>query len=1010
MRSPLSLASATLLLGLAACATPPPEAFTALGGTGAPVQTRPLGPNALGESCFVQPATAPRLDAAVAGAQEVFCGGWTQPSARVYALRERLPAAQVATSGAWRGWLEERFACEAPQATSIAGGASALLMACRRRSSGAQHVAMVIEGPQGTVLADGIPAAVPPIEELATGVARTGEQVVRSAALQIAVSRLGADRTGAADEARFDRLMQLGRELNQTENFAGAEEAYRIALETRVAIAGNDDDPSLALPMMHVALNLSNQGRFLEAERLFGRAEVLARGSADRTTGARLAQYRGMDALNRNALDEASPLFAQAEQGYRAILPRDLSALAQPQGLMLADALAPQAMSALVGLSETLRYQGVVASRRGDDATARARLEQSATTLQLANLGPATLEGRLQRSAAVTVARTGRALPAALQLGVAEQRLSVALAGERPVATTLFLAGREQMAAGQPQEAVAAFREGAAVLRERRLGIDTALVIPYLEALEALARANPRQAPALRAEAFSATQLAQRSETARFLAQASARLAAADGNEAVAAAVRRREDAELALRSLLLERDAALAAGRAADALDRRIAEQRAVREEAEAEALAAAPAFRLLRDEAISVEQAMAALGPNEGMVQFLLGPEHSFGVLLRGGGAPATLARLDITEAEAVRLIAAARSAVDAIPGPGGALPAFDVAAAAALHDRLLRPFEAALEGVQTLVVVPDGPLLGLPFGMLLTGPADPANLSPAPWLIRRHAVVHAPSVQALVRVREGSAASSAPRPYIGFGDFVPPSEAQLRASFPADRCGRDAAVARALGRLPGTAGEVAIAAQIMGAQGSQVLGPRFTAQSVTGAGLDAYRIVHFATHGLLPGDLSCLTEPSVMVSNPAGARNAAGTFLPASAIMTLSMDADLVILSACNTAGPGTPEGAQQAAEALSGLARAFFVAGARGLLATHWLASDAAAQFIVPVMLSLQSSGLPSATALQQAQLALLTDEPGRPSLAHPFFWAPFALIGDGRRAAPVTTAAVPSAGG
>ncbi|WP_191085424.1 CHAT domain-containing protein [Roseococcus microcysteis] len=833
--------------------------------------------------------------------------------------------------------------------------------------------------------------------------------MARSGALQIAVARLAADRTGAADEALYERMMLLGRELNQAENFAAAEDAYRQALAVRVAALGNDRDPSLATPIMHIALNLSNQGRVQEAERLFARAEALLPGAPDRTAAPRLAQYRAMHALNRGDLAAAEAGFATAEAGFGALVPAGVRA-GTPAGGLLPELLEPQAQNAVLGLAESIRYRGVIASRRGDDAASREGVRRSAAVLRAAGLAPATLEGRRLRTEGALLTRAGQSLPAAQLLTQASARLAATLPGERPVASTLFLAGREWVAAGRTEEALAAFRQGATLLRERQIGVAVADLIPYLDALDARARAQPAEAPALRAEAFAAAQLARRNETARFLAQASARLAAADGNEAVAAAVRRREDADIQLRALLTERDALLATGRPAGALDQRIAAQRAAREEAEAEALAAAPGFRQLRDEAVSAEAALAVLGQGEAMVQFLLGPRHSYALALRPG-RPAALARLSLTVAEAGRLVAATRAAVDGEGPQGGRLPAFDTAAAAALHAALLGPLDAYLEGAATLVVVPDGPLLALPFAMLLTGPADPANLSAAPWLIRRHAIVHAPSVQALVRLREASPASAAPRPYIGFGDFLPPAEAQLRASFPAATCGEDAAVARGLGRLPGTLGEVRVAASIMGAGATQVLGRDFTAAAVAGAGLSQYRIVHFATHGLLPGDLACLTEPAVMVSNPPGAADAAGSFVPASAIMGLRMDADLAILSACNTAGAGTVEGTAQAAEALSGLARAFFVAGARGLLATHWLASDAAAQFIVPVMLSAQNQGTPSAAALRAAQLALLTDQPGRPSLAHPFYWAPFALLGDGRRGGPTrTTQGAPLAAG
>ena len=108
-----------------------------------------------------------------------------------------------------------------------------------------------------------------------------------------------------------------------------------------------------------------------------------------------------------------------------------------------------------------------------------------------------------------------------------------------------------------------------------------------------------------------------------------------------------------------------------------------------------------------------------------------------------------------------------------------------------------------------------------------------------------------------------------------------------------------------------------------------------------LKNYRILHFATHALLPTDLRCQNEPAIVTSAPAGRRDASGALLTATDILGLDLDADLVILSACNSGGPG----GTTAGESLSGLARAFFYAGARSLLVTHWSVNDQAAAFLV-----------------------------------------------------------------
>jgi CHAT domain-containing protein len=112
--------------------------------------------------------------------------------------------------------------------------------------------------------------------------------------------------------------------------------------------------------------------------------------------------------------------------------------------------------------------------------------------------------------------------------------------------------------------------------------------------------------------------------------------------------------------------------------------------------------------------------------------------------------------------------------------------------------------------------------------------------------------------------------------------------------------------------------------------------------------------------------------------------------------------VILSACNSAGPGGPAG-----ESLSGLARAFFYAGARSMLVTHWSVNDQASAFLVADTLRRLQAGKDGGLAgsLRQAELGLLA-EAGKAmpaEIAHPFYWAPFALIGEGGE--PSKTAAI-----
>jgi CHAT domain-containing protein len=644
-------------------------------------------------------------------------------------------------------------------------------------------------------------------------------------------------------------------------------------------------------------------------------------------------------------------------------------------------------------------------ARGADTARASALAEESRALLRRTGLDQGLIAGRVLRTQAAAAAGGGRRQVAAERLDEAARRFAIAAPGERPEAVTLFIAGRVRAELGREESALEAFRAGAAILRSRQIALPVEVLIPYLDTLYAAAsQAAPPEAAVLRGELFAAAQLAQRSNTVRFVQLASARIGVGSADPKIAGAVRRLQDADRSLRDLYAERDQINPGSPGARSLDRRIDEMQRARADAEAEVAAAAPGYRQLLLAAVDTTATTRALDPDEALVTMLLGQTRGYVLALRADGRVA-VNRTALKEAEVAALVHRLRASMEVTDaGPGR----FDAAAATELYARLLGPLEPTLEGAKTLVVAPDGPLLALPFAMLLTGPADPDNLREAPWLIRKLAVVHVPSPQTLVMQRSAGRGSGAPLPYAGFGDFSPPSAAQFAVTFPSNRCAADARLATGLGRLPGTRAEVLAAQRLTGAAPEAVrLGADFTANAVRSMHLERFRVVHLATHALLPGELSCLPEPAIVLSPPVGAPDASGAFLRVSDVLELKLDADLVVLSACNTGGPGGEGGG----EALSGLARGFFYAGARGLLVTHWAVDDAASALIVADTLRRQQGGAASAAALRGAQL-LVVEEAGRRlpiSFAHPYYWAPFALIGDGRRAsAPVHSASTAQA--
>src|SRR6201999_4251055 len=192
-----------------------------------------------------------------------------------------------------------------------------------------------------------------------------------------------------------------------------------------------------------------------------------------------------------------------------------------------------------------------------------------------------------------------------------------------------------------------------------------------------------------------------------------------------------------------------------------------------------------------------------------------------------------------------------------------------------------------------------------------------------------------------------------------------------------------------LPDTAEELRSIALALHADPTRVLnlGKAANEETVKTADLSKYRIIVFATHGLVPGDLSGLHEPALALTAPEVAGVPGDGLLTMSEILALKLDADWVVLSACNT---GAGSGAS--AEAASGLGRAFFYAGTRAILVTNWSVHSASARALVTGLFRRQAANpaLGRGEALRQAMMAVaddgFKDDGGKTlfSYAHPLF--------------------------
>lgn len=354
------------------------------------------------------------------------------------------------------------------------------------------------------------------------------------------------------------------------------------------------------------------------------------------------------------------------------------------------------------------------------------------------------------------------------------------------------------------------------------------------------------------------------------------------------------------------------------------------------------------------------------------------------------------------------------------------FDRDTAFALYQQLIAPVAPLLVGKRHVFIAASGALSSLSFAMLVTeAPAgrddDPADLRATRWFGDQYALAQIPSLQslALLRVSAGEAGTAEAPRFIGFGDPVlngPPRprgnrgrtrSAGTRAAniFVNRRTTGAPSLASvkeidAMQRLPGTATELLAMAQAFnGSQASLFLAEEDTEAAIKSADLASVDIVALATHGLIGGDLTGVSEPGLVFTPPGTAGLVDDGFLTASEVATLKLGAQWVILSACNTAAGDGSKGAP----GLSGLARAFFYAGTRNLLVSHWpVRDDVAARLTVrAIELSLGPQPLSRATAMQRAMQEIRNDRTAdgvnednlNTTWAHPSAWAPFALIGD-----------------
>lgn len=805
---------------------------------------------------------------------------------------------------------------------------------------------------------------------------------------------LAADRQdSAAARAALEEMLRLGQGDAQTR--------YQ-ALSAMVDLLLDSPDNSTELPALmdqvdQLALQLYGPDSVEMATQHMARAVFLLNQGQDQpqTQSQILAQVEAA----RRALDKAGIADRQVDTLLTLLDLRARFALSGGQGPQLDQALDRALDQAMDGVAQSRDpvFQSVLA-----EAAFHAREPALARALAQAVL----------EAPAIDPASVSRA-------GMVQARL--ALQDGQPAAALGWL------------RMLTAELTGAAI-PDRRLGLRHLPL--HIATLLFLAEQDGADADALLAEALIAAQLSSNLAAGHAFQQATQRWT---GPKALAEPLRQQQDLQRQTTALRQQMVQAAAQGQPVQALLTKLHQIETDLTALQSALRADHPGFAALRDpQASDLASLSAVLAPDEALLIYLTGdigfagaPASHVLVITQDRlqvervGAASELRRLarDLRCAAALTDLgclwqgvgqggaldgAETRGTFSTGGGEGGAAFDFDLSYQA--YRQVLAPVAQALQGKTRLIVVPDQTLLALPFALMTTQPPGAqTSLRNADWLIRSTSVRIMPTVSSFLQLREAERAAGPGQTrqggFLGIGD--PLIGAQRDGPLPFDCADASTAPSgpfspRARSALQGQSAVTQLEAlpdsrcELQGSARawdgpSQVLlhdraSESHLAQLNASGGLRDYAAITFATHGLVDGELGDFDAGLVLTPTPGS-----DGLLTTAEIAALDLDARMVILSACNTAAGGAGN-----AQALSGLASAFFQAGARSVMVSNWpVYSDAAVRLSSGTLRRVTGPGaLPAAEALRLAMLDILTDPGSGPHELHPAYWAPFFVAGGG----------------
>jgi len=902
----------------------------------------PLGQSATGAVCqAVQEFDDPAIQLRGARAWSIHCRGYTAVFGRIYSFEREGPKS-IAGDSLWHAGLVERAKCAAPQGASITGLSNVQRAACQSVPGGVSYNVYTLANGDSAAVAEGFAPLTDLIE--------AGLKIVTDAA-PVPQSALQAQPGGEhavppGGEASFTAVVDAAQQTtdwlknrahveNQGFLFEDAERDFR-SLAASQGLVGRD----LVLAQLNVALNVSNQGRFGEADKLFAEAAQTESKIHDQEIDALALNYEALHLLNQRKFAEARSTAERAVAARDRIDP-EVAARTSAVTIDYRDSGNDMQISPLLAqeLNERATATGFQVARLTETEKLKIQNDQAEFVIgvsrietgdgeggrQVLNAVEADLAGpRLVRSGAFLHAET---LGALARLDLSEKKPGNAQAEflaaikvfedqknlvASPAQATLYLGlAQSELATGEQDKALQDYKTGFELFRESRrpLGDAKNAAGPFFDLLIDRIAKDPKDARSYEDEIFDITQIVVGQATAQTLAQLSARVSAGDERSSLLARQLDDTQRQIAIKVAEIKREQDSGQSPAADQAALAALDKEA--ETLQQQLLSANPRYGQVIEETATLDKMQAALAPGEIYVKTVILADRGYGIAITHDSVNAyaiPLSRTDvITEVKALRQ-----------PFDSEYVTRFNVPLAHDLFVAVFGPVADQVRAAHHLIYEPDSLMVGLPAAVFVTDDASVASFNKlkaqdpngrldlnlyqnVAWLGRTSDVSLTVSATAFLQTR-AIKPSKANEAFVAFGDPVTRGPESARYSLLVDpnepqtvaRCEklRQLWATKGPGALEGIADTIRrVGHEYDATAGDLVLGQAFSDLAVLGRkDLNHYRVVFFGTHAVLPANNACLPEAVLVTS--LGGKGSDG-FLDETEILRLNMDADMVVL---------------------------------------------------------------------------------------------------------------------